>query len=125
MARPKITLDDFPEDWVAQTLALYQNGGSDIEVRAEVLGGICHETWERLLAEEELFSETIKKGRVLAEAWWMRAGRDSLYLDKFQTGPYCLHMKNRFGWFDKTKSETEHSGSMSISWPLGKTPLDA
>jgi hypothetical protein len=111
--RPKITLDDLPDGWVEAALKLYGEGGSDVEVRAFVFGGMSNDLWTRLLAEESLFSETVERGRELAKAWWYSAGRTALYLDKFQNGPYALHMKNRFGWADKTA--TEHSGSINMA----------
>ena len=51
------------------------------------------------------FSDTIKRGIELSEAWWLKLGREKLTL-KYQsdnlnfTGWY-MNMKNRFGWKDK------------------------
>ena len=63
MGRPKNTpAQDFPDEWEAKIMRLYEVGGCDVEVRAE-LGGISEDLFYRLLEEDEKFSLTIKKGR--------------------------------------------------------------
>lgn len=99
--RPKIKLSDFQEGWQEKTLKLYSEGASDVEIRADILDCICHETWERLIKEESMFSETIKKGRELSAAWWQRKGRKNLENSQFSYTGWYMNMKNRFGWSDK------------------------
>lgn len=108
--RPKITLDSFREDWVEAALELYAEGAADIEVRAEIFNGICHDTWSRLLEDEPLFSETIARGRALSEAWWTKKGRTSLDRKDFQDRVYALHMQNRFKWTTRTETDAKLSG---------------
>lgn len=81
-------------------------GASDVEIRAQVLGGICHETWTRFIDEDKEFSETIKKARVLCEAWWQSKGRTELENQKFSYTGWYMNMKNRFGWRDKVEQNT-------------------
>lgn len=103
--RPKVTLADFPEGWVEDAIGLYSRGAADIEIRGQVFGGMSHDLWTRLLAEEPLFSETVNRGRILSESWWYEQGRTALHLDKFQNGPYALHMQNRFNFNSKVSAE--------------------
>lgn len=104
MARPKKTTDDLPKDWKQGILDIYINGGCDVEVRA-FLGGIDHDGFYRLMGNEPELNESIKKGRVFAEAWWMKQGRKNLRAGLVNTGLYALQMRNRFGWRDANRPE--------------------
>ncbi|QEH36520.1 hypothetical protein OJF2_51040 [Aquisphaera giovannonii] len=124
--RPKVTLEDLPEGWAEKALALYREGASDVEIRAEVFGGMSNDLWTRLMAEEQLFSETISAGRALSEAWWTKKGRTSLDRKDFQDRVYALHMMNRFRWDNRISNdtkltgpnggpiETKHSGAVAV-----------
>ena len=75
--RPKKTLNDakkkLPVDWFNQVLKEYSEGASDVELKAMFiiwLDSFSNDLWERWMKEEKEFSETIKKGRSLSEAWW-------------------------------------------------------
>lgn len=116
--RPKITLDDLPEDWRGRTLALYEQGGSDIEVRVQCLNGIAFETWERLLDEEQEFFETIKKGREMSQAWWQSQGRINLKDKEFSSTLWYMNMKNRFGWADKQQTELTGKDGKDLNWTI-------
>ena len=75
---PKKTPGQLPADWREAVLELYHQGGSDKEVKALILiwmGRFSNDLWDRWLKEEEDFSETIKRGRILSEAWWEFKGR--------------------------------------------------
>lgn len=98
--RPKLTTADFPEDWKQRVLEDYRTGASDVEIYASYLD-ICHETFTRLLNEDSEFSETIKKGRKLSEAWWVANGRINLKDKDFNYTGWYMNMKNRFKWADK------------------------
>jgi DNA-binding XRE family transcriptional regulator len=89
---------------------LMREGASIAEVCAEL--GIHKDTfykWEKDPEKPE-FTDSVKTGRVLSEAWWTRAGRENLYESKFNHGLWYMNMKNRFGWRDK--QEVEHSGKV-------------
>lgn len=118
--RPKVHLD-LPNDWKRQVLSMYGEGASDVEVKAwiyQVRGSLSNDLWERWIEEEPEFSETIKTGKVLSEAWWSRIGRTSLGDKDFSYTGWYMNMKNRFGWRDKQEidQKTEHSGSIDITW---------
>lgn len=105
--RPKITPADFPKDWKQRVLEEYKSGASDVEIYASYLD-ICHETFTRLLNEDSEFSETIKKGRKLSEAWWVANGRINLKDKDFNYTGWYMNMKNRFRWTDR--QEQSHGG---------------
>ena len=100
--RPKKQISDLPDGWQESILSLYKQGGCDIEARAE-LDGMHEGLFYRLLKDEEEFSQTIKKGRLLAEAWWRRISRIYLKAGEINTGLYALNMRNRFGWYDANR----------------------
>lgn len=117
--QPKKTVENcMPENWDKIILEKSAEGCSDVEIRAHLcmLGGkFSHETWYALIEREIAFSETIKKGKILCQAWWERVSREHLYHTKemnFETGSWYANMKNRFGWHDK--QEIKHSGEITM-----------
>jgi hypothetical protein len=101
--RPKAEFD-LPENWYNQILNLYKDGASDVEVKAliyEWRGTFSNDLWDRWNKEEEQFSETIKMGKLLSEAWWSKSGRKNLENRDFNYTGWYMNMKNRFNWSDK------------------------
>jgi hypothetical protein len=116
MARPKKELD-LPEDWYNSVLDLYKSGASDVEIKAwiyEQRGSFSNDLWDRWIKEEIEFSETIKIGKILSEAWWSKTGRKNLENKEFSFTGWYMNMKNRFGW--KDKQEVEQSGGIHIKF---------
>jgi hypothetical protein len=114
--RPKEGLDTLPKGWQLKILDMYENGASDVEVRAWIWkqrGSFSTDLFDRWIKEEPAFSETIKTGRALSHAWWENMGRTQLMVDndgpKLNATLWYMNMKNRFGWADK--QETQVSGS--------------
>lgn len=100
--RPKEPCE-FGEEQFKLIESLYDEGASDVEVKAYIYdqrGGFSNSLWDRWLEEEEKFSKTIKKGRQLSQAWWERNGRVSLRDKDFNYTGWYMNMKNRFGWRD-------------------------
>lgn len=114
--RPKIDyVSLLPNGWKDSIIQMCAKGYSDVEIRANICmvsGKFNHERWYALEERSLEFSETLKKGRVLCEAWWITQGRNSLENPKFQAGLWYINMKNRFGWKDKV--DHEHSGSIGL-----------
>ena len=108
--RPKDDLSSLPENWYNEVLSLYSEGGADVEVKAMIYewrGSFSNNLWDRWMEEEVEFWETIKKGRLLAEAWWVRNGRTNLKDKEFNYTGWYMQMKNRFGWSDKTETKVQ------------------
>lgn len=108
---------DLPEGWHESVLSLYEEGGSDAEVKGliyQLRGSFSNDLWDRWLKDEPEFSETIKMGRMLSERWWHKQGRTNLKVKAFNYTGWYMQMKNRFGWSDKQEHDHRSSdGSMS------------
>lgn len=113
--RPLSNLD-LPKGWQDVVLELYQEGASDVEVKAyiyECRGSFSNDLWERWIEEELEFSETIKIGKILSEAWWHKKGRKSLENKDFNYTGWYMNMKNRFGWADKQDIKSDSKVSLT------------
>lgn len=121
MARPKKEISELPDQWYNDILELYTEGGSDVEIKALIyswLGSFSNDLWDRWLIEEPQFSETIKTGRLLSEAWWHKKGRKNLSQKDFNYTGWYMQMKNRFGWADRsvnTNTNTD-TGAITVSF---------
>lgn len=110
--RPK-AIFDLPENWYNDVLSLYKEGASDVEIKALIYqwrGSFSNDLWERWLKEEEQFSETIKMGKLISEAWWSKSGRKNLENRDFNYTGWYMNMKNRFGWTDKQAVDITSQG---------------
>ena len=92
----------------------YQEGASDVEVKAiiwKARGSFSNDLWDRWILEEPVFSETIKKGRELAQAFWLTIGRKNVNKNSqdFNTTLWYMNMKNRYGWADKQETKNQHN----------------
>ena len=116
--RPKITLSDLPEGWQEKIIEMSKEGASDVEIRAEALGCLCHETWTRLIKEEPIFSETVKKAKAYCNSWWERKGRVNLDSSTFSYTGWYMNMKNRFQWADKQENKDVKEFSKISATPL-------
>lgn len=108
--RPPEGVDTLPEGWYNQILALYQQGASDVEIKALIYtwrGSFSNDLWDRWLKDEPQFSETIKAGKLLSEAWWALNGRSNLQNKDFNYTGWYMNMKNRFGWTDRVDQTTK------------------
>lgn len=111
VGRPKIKLTDLPDGWKNIIIDNKREGASDVEIRCEL--DISYDTWERLIEEEPEFSQTVKRGHELCEAWWVGKGRKSLENKDFSYVGWYMNMKNRFGWRDRR--DTNVTGNFNIS----------
>ena len=127
--RPKDDLSSLPNQWYKVILSLYEEGSSDIEIKAMIYnwrGSFSNDLWDRWMKEEPEFSETIKTGKILSEAWWTKTGRKNLSNKDFSYTGWYMNMKNRFGWSDKVENKTDMkvSGIKPIEWVTGKDVED-
>lgn len=115
--RPKKELSILPLNWEKYILELYSEGGSDAEVKALIyswLNSFSNNLWDRWMDQEPIFWETIKKGRMLSQAWWEVNGRKNLKTKEFNYTGWYMNMKNRFGWADKTENKNENKVNVKI-----------
>ena len=96
-------------------------GYAKVEVCAEL--GITKSTMHewRNDPNKEDFSNAVKLGEELSEAWWMGKGRSKLESREFNATLWYMNMKNRHGWRDKH----EHSGDEKAPIRIATTPFDA
>ena len=109
VGRPLETIKDLPEGWYNDILSLYKDGASDVEIKALIYdwrGSFSNDLWDRWLKDEPQFSETIKAGKMLAEAWWNKNGRINLNSKEFNYTGWYMQMKNRYGWKDTQQIDT-------------------
>ncbi|QHT68984.1 hypothetical protein GXP67_21180 [Rhodocytophaga rosea] len=102
--RPKEGLESLPPLWKENILYAYSLGASDVEIKAwiyGVRGSFSNDLWDRWIKEEREFWETISSGRMIAEAFYHKIGRENLTNPRFNHQAWYLHMKNRFSWKDK------------------------
>lgn len=88
--------------WRELLLTSYSEGMADVEVQREL--GITSKEFDRLYRGDIEFETLVDHGRGLAKAWWYTTGRENLSNRSFQHPLWYAHMKNRFGWSDKTES---------------------
>ena len=107
VGRPAVVLDDLIPNWRDVMHAIYGDGGSDAEVKVALAippaRAMSNDLFDALQKREPLFSEAVKEGRLLAEAWWAAAGQRGIFLGKdFNATTYIFNKKNRFhNWKDK------------------------
>lgn len=116
-----------PEWMLPKIIEVMSDGGSKMEVAAAL--GITRETLYKWFADPKKpeFTDTIRHGEVLSQMWWEKAGKQGLWGNKessFNASVWIFTMKNRFKDDWRDKQETEHTGSVAIQWPLGKSALD-
>ena len=107
--RPKIIPSDFPKGWEDYCITLYQQGSSDVEIKSFL--NIANDTFDRLIREEQLFMETIKRGRAYSRTWWEKNARENLKDKDFNATLWYMNMKNRFGWADKSEIKQDNTNT--------------
>lgn len=108
--RPKAPMI-LTERQLAEILERYREGASDAEVKAyiyEIRGSFSNDLWYRWIEEDPEFSECIRLGKLLSEAWWTKQGRENLFKRDFNGHLYKLNMIHKFGW-TSDKQQLDHT----------------
>lgn len=79
----------------------YEEGASDVEVCASLK--MPMREFDKRLRDDSTFLELVEYGRLAAKAWWLRQSRKSTHDKTFNFQVWYAHMKNRYGWSDKTE----------------------
>ena len=108
VGRPLTQLSDLPKNWKKIIKDEMSEGASRIEVMAKLK--IRNDLFYSLIKREPDFSEAIKEGVGLCEAWWKTKGRKNLENKNFSAVLWYMNMKNRFGWRDKTETDITSGG---------------
>jgi len=101
---------------------LMMEGASKTEVMAEL--GIWRETFYRWVNEKPEFSDTLKKGQQLSQAWWERNGRINLENKQFNYTGWYMNMKNRFDWSDRNDIRQTGNVSLNVVTGIDRAPND-
>ena len=101
-------------------IELMKEGASQQEVLGEL--GISNATFYKWKQENEEFSETIKRGIRLSQAWWEKEGRTSLRDREFNYTGWYMNMKNRFNWSDKKEPNNEGSVTVMVDTEISRSP---
>jgi len=109
--RPRASLANLPDDW-KKTIIDYMADGASLKEVYPLLG-ITKHTHYSLMENVEEYSDTIKRGKALSEAYWERLGRINLENPKFNHVLWYMNMKNRFNWSDR--QEVDHNINVPVS----------
>jgi len=67
------------------------------------------------------YRKTVNHGLELAEAWWMKLGRQGVHMGKFfNTALFAQNMRNRYGWSDKQGGSESEESLRSIQQSMAK-----
>lgn len=99
-----------------KVIELMSEGAALVEVAAEL--DITRETLNQWTKSNPVFSDAVKKGQELSEAWWLKQGRINLKTnpkgEQFNSTLWYMNMKNRFGWRDKHEVAGDAASPLQI-----------
>ena len=109
---------------------LMSEGASKIEISAEI--DVSLETMAQWCRPDgdyfnKDFSDAIKKGLRLSQAWWEKQGRTQLKDKDFSYTGWYMNMKNRFQWADKQEVVNHEPSTVKSNWSVefvNATPKD-
>ena len=89
---------------------LMSEGASIVEVAAML--DVSRSTLYEWISQYDDFSDTIKKGQELCQAWWEKQGRKNLDNRDFNPTLWFMNVKNRFkdDWRDKQEHDHTTNG---------------
>lgn len=109
-----------PPSKLDECLALYREGAGDVEIADHL--GMTMKQFRDLCDTNIPFREFVERGSTVAQAWWWRQGRTNLKNKSFMHSMWAFNMKNRYGWAEKTDSNT--TGELDLSIDQVQRQLD-
>ena len=109
-----------PEWMLNKVIEVSTKGGTIAEVCVAL--SIHYDTyyeWEKKLPE---FSITTKKGRVLAEEWWMGEGKEMMRTRNSQPSIWIFMMKNMFHLQDNPGDNSDKTVNVNLNYNLDEPP---
>jgi hypothetical protein len=79
----------------------YEEGASDVEVCTSLK--LPWREFEKRINNDDAFAQLVEYGRLAAKSWWLRMSRQALGDKTFNFQVWYAHMKNRYGWSDKSE----------------------
>ncbi len=116
MARPvSMTSADFPNKW--QDFILHGMGEEGWVLKETIAflakhmkkRGFNYKIHARMMKDDEEYKDIIDEGRMLAEAWWIRQGRENLKNRDFNNTNWIFTMKASWGWNDRPVTQTNEA----------------
>lgn len=119
LGRPRYTIEELIEkcpDWDYKMREIAQDGGSEVSVIVHL--GITRNNFETLIADSDIFSQTVKECKELCKHWWEECGK-KLAKGEWQgnAAVYIFNMKNRFGWRDRIEMSTDPDAPFQLGSP--------
>lgn len=93
--RPKITTDDFPDDWEKQLMDAAKKGRTLCFWCSEIFD-ITRDTLYRMCKDNKEFLDIINRARSKAQVWWEEKGRTNIDNKQFNQKLWEINMRNRF-----------------------------
>ena len=111
-------------EWCDIVVDMMTEGASKAEVCAALPDkntiklGICWDTFSDAMKNHPEFSEAVKKGLQLGQAWWEEQGRTNLQNGKFNYTGWFMQIKNRFpkDWRDKQEHVIDADIKITVSF---------
>ena len=103
-----------PENWKDIIILASIDGETEVEIRARLMRCMGDDVksitniWYALKERESEFQETVKKSKILCEAWWIKRMKDSHGTAHFHVGAWIFAMKNLFRNNWKDRVEIDH-----------------
>lgn len=118
MGRPTVNPEDYNMDWQDQMISAFKKGKSEVWTRANCFGNrrISNDLWYRWVDEHGEFSETLKYGKVVSQAWWEDKSQEHAIgeLDGGNATTLIFNMTNRFREDWKQRQTVESTNKISL-----------
>lgn len=98
----------YKPEYCERVLELAEGGSGPAEYAADF--GVDRTTLYDWAAAHEEFSTSLSRAKILEQAWWERAGRNGMYLDKFNALVWKTSVQARFRDDYTERKVTEVSG---------------